>query len=103
MGKQRKKQNDSKKSNKNSKPKQTPKQTGKKKQTAEKPSPDELRDMRSHKGGELNKWDPAQLPIARELWRKQQEPGYTGKRYSIHGLHRLTGIPYGTLRSVISS
>ena len=84
-------------------PKQTPQQTQKKKQTDEKPSPEELRDKRSHRGGELNNWDPAQLPIARELWKKQQEPGYTGKHYSICGLHWLTGIPYGTLRSVINT
>ena len=32
----------------------------------EKLSPEELRDKRSHRG-ELNNWDPAQLPIAREL------------------------------------
>ena len=69
----------------------------------EKLSLGELRDKKSHKGGELNNWDPAQLPIAHELWKKQQEPGYTGKHYSICGLHRLTGIPYATLRSVISS
>ena len=83
--------------------KQTPRQTQKKKKTDEKSSPEELRDRRSHKGGELNTWDPAQLPIAHELWKKQQEPGYTGKHYSIRGLHRLTGIPYTTLRSVYSS
>ena len=63
----------------------------------------ELRDKKSHKGGELNNWDPVQFPIACELWKKQQEPGYTGKHFSICGLHWLTGIPYGTLRSVISS
>ena len=84
-------------------PKQTPRQTQKKKKTDKKPSPEELRDKKSHKGGELNTWDPAQLSIARELWKMQQEPGYTGKRYSIHGLQRLTGIPYATLRSVYSS
>ena len=69
----------------------------------EKLSQGELRDKKSHKGGELNNWDPVQLPIACELWKKQQEPGYTCKLYSIHGLHQLTGIQYGTLRSVISS
>ena len=84
-------------------PKQTPWQTQKKKKTDDKPSPEELRDKRSHKGGELNNWDPGQLPIAHELWKKQQELGYTGKRYSICGQHRLTGIPYATLRSVYFS
>ena len=110
MGKQQKKQKDDKtKLNWKVKlvpkktPKQTPQQTQKKKKTDEKPSPEELRDKRSHKGGELNIWDPAQLPIAHELWKKQQEPGYTVKRYSIRGLHHLTGIPYATLRSVYSS
>ena len=110
MGKQQKKWKDDKtKSNPKVKlvPKKTPKQTPwwtqKKKKTDEKPSPEELRDKRSHRGGELNNWDPAQLPIACELWKKQQEPGYTGKHYSICGLHWLTGIPYATLRSVISS
>ena len=47
--------------------------------------------------------DPAQLPIASELWKMQQEAGYTGKHYSICGIHWLTGIPYTTLMSVISS
>ena len=110
MGKDKKKWKDDKtKSNQKAKlvpkktSKQTPRQTQKKKKTDEKPSPEELRDKRSHKGGELNTWDPAQLPIAHELWKKQQEPGYTGKHYSIRGLHRLTGIPYATLRSVYSS
>ena len=110
MGKQQKKWKDDKtKLNLKVKlvPKQTPKQTPwwtqKKKKTDEKPSPEELRDKRFLGEGELNNWDPAQLPIAHELWKKQQEPGYTGKHYSIHGLHRLTGIPYATLRSVISS
>ena len=110
MGKDKKKWKDDKtKSNQKAKlvpkktSKQTPRQTQKKKKTDEKPSPEELRDKRSHKGGELNTWDPAQLPIARELWKKQQEPGYTGKHYSICGLHQLTGIPYATLRSVYSS
>ena len=74
-------------------PKQTPQWTQKKKKTEEKPSPEELRDKKSHKRGELNNWDPAQLLIACELWKKQQEPGYTGKCYSIRGLHQLTGIP----------
>ena len=110
MGKQQKKQKDDKtKSNPKVKlvpkktPKQAPRQTQKKKKTDKKPSPEKLRDKRSHRGGELNNWDPAQLSIACELWKKQQEPGYTGKCYSIHGLHRLTGIPYTTLRSVNSS
>ena len=84
-------------------PKQTPRQTPKQKKTDEKLSLEELRDKRSHKGGELNNWDPAQLPIAHDLWKKHQEPGHTGKHYSICGLHWLTGIPYGKLRSVISS
>ena len=110
MGKQQKKRKDEKtKSNRKVRlvpkktPKQTPRQTQKEKKTDEKPSPEELRDKRSHRGGELNNWDPAQLPIACELWKKRQEPGYTGKHYSICGLHRLTGIPYATLRSVYSS
>ena len=110
MGKQQKKWKDNKKKS-NGKvklmpkktPKQKPRQTQKKKKTDKKLSLEELRDKRSHKGGELNTWDPAQLPIACELWKKQQEPGYTGKCYSIRGLHQLTGIPYATLRSVYSS
>ena len=52
--------------------KQTPQQTQKKKKTDKKPSPEELRDKRSHKGGELNTWDPAQLPIAHELWKSSR-------------------------------
>ena len=84
-------------------PKQTPKQKNIQDKKEEKLSPEELRDKRSHKGRELNNWDPVQLPIAHELWKRQQEQGYTGKHYSICGLHHLTGIPYGTLRSVISS
>ena len=83
-------------------PKQTPRQTPKQKKTDKKLSPEEIRDKRFHKGGELNNWDPTQLPIAHDLWQKQEEPGYTSKCYSICGLHWLTGIPYGTLRSVIS-
>ena len=110
MEKQQKKQKDDKtKSNPKVKlvpkktPKQTSQQTQKKKKTDKKPSAGELRDKRSHRGGQLNNWDPAQLPIALKLWKKQQKPGYTGKHYSICGLHRLTGIPYATLRSVYSS
>ena len=110
MGKQQKKWKDDKtKLNSKAKlvpkqtPKQTPWQTRKKKKTDKNPSPEELRDKRSHRGGELNNWNPVQLPIAHELWKMQQEPGYTGKCYSICGLHQLTGIPYATLRSVISS
>ena len=84
-------------------PKQMPKQKNTQDKKEEKLSPEELRDKRSHKGGELNNWDSVQLPIAHELWKKQQEPGYTSKPASICGLHWLTGIPYRTLRSVISS
>ena len=57
----------------------------------EKLSLEELRNKRSHEGEELNNWDPAQHPIAHELWQKQQEQGYTGKCYSIYYLHWLTG------------
>ena len=78
--------------------KQTPKQKNTQDKKEEKLSQEEGRDERSHKGGELNNWDPVQLPIAHELWKRQQEPGYTSKCYSICGLHHLTGIPYGTLR-----
>ena len=56
-----------------------PKQKNTQDKNKEKLSLEELRDKRSHKGGELNNWDPAQLPIAHELWKRQQEPGYTSK------------------------
>ena len=69
------------------KPKHMPKQKNTQDKNKEKLSPEELRDKRLHKGGGLNNWDPDQLPIAHELWKKQQEPGYTGKHYSICGLH----------------
>ena len=78
MGKQQEKgKDDKKKPNPKAKlmpkqtPKQTPRWTPKQKKTDEKLSLEELRDKRSHKGGELNNWDPAQLPIAHDLWQKQ--------------------------------
>ena len=39
-------------------PKQMPKQKNTQDKKEEKLSPEELRDKRSHKGGEFNNWDP---------------------------------------------
>ena len=50
----------------------------KKKDGKQKLSPEELCDRKSHKDGNLNEWDPAQLPVARKLWEEQKQPGYTG-------------------------
>ena len=70
----------------------------KKKEPKKQKTPEEIRNAKSHKNGNLNQWDPEQLKIVRQMWDAQQNPRHKGKRWLICGLHKLMGIPNSTLR-----
>ena len=80
--------------------KATPKAGKKKKEPKKQKMPEEIRDARSHKNCSLNQWDPEQMKVAKQMLDAQQKPRYKGKRWSICGLHKLTGIPNSTLRYI---